>query len=245
MLKYTRKMKETTERKTAVVSAAALIAAEAALYITFNCAGLDHDADIAVKYAGVILCAAYAAAAVRSGRLSSFLLAAAMAFTVVSDFFLLVTGRNTDTGLITFIIAQLLHFASIYAIRGKPPLVSGIIRLALSAAALAAAAALDMFSVTIALAAVYFVNLLVNFADAAALIGLDRRYIALAAGFALFIACDVCVGLFNSGSAAGIDIPASAVRFAEKGMWAFYLPSQTLIVLSHPTKKNVKKRNDA
>ena len=55
--------------------------------------------------------------------------------------------------------------------------------------------------------------------------GRPGRLFAL--GLALFVGCDVCVGLFNA-----LPAPSPLYSAASVGMWLFYLPSQALIALS-------------
>ncbi len=211
-------------------------AAEIAIYIAFMCFDLSQSASLAIKYAGVIICAAFALYCCKNLRPCDFVLCAAMIFTVVSDWFLLITGENLEIGLTTFIIAQLLHFTRIYLVRKRRPYLSLALRLGFSAAAAIALTGLGYLTLLTALAAVYFCNLLINFADSFALIKINRLYAVFTLGLLLFIGCDICVGLFNFGSALSIKLPTGVIAFAKKGMWAFYLPSQTLIALSGEIK---------
>ena len=73
------------------------------------------------------------------------------------------------------------------------------------------------------LAALYFVNFLVNACQSLTL----RSERLFAAGLWLFLLCDVCVGLRNQPSL----LPGLAGA-AQVGMWLFYLPGQVLLVLS-------------
>lgn len=213
-------------------AAAIFVAVEIALYITFMVGGLSKSEANAVKYAGVILCAVFALYCCKNLRPCDFMLFAAMVLTVVSDWFLLITDENIEIGLSTFIIAQLLHFARIYVLRKKRPYVSAISRLVLCAAVITALHFLSALTLLTALVAVYFCNLLVNFADSFLLLKVNKLYALFSLGLLLFICCDICVGLYNFGKVLSINIPVSVRNFADKGMWAFYLPSQTLIVLS-------------
>ena len=82
-------------------------------------------------------------------------------------------------------------------------------------------------SLLIALALLYFVNLICNTARAASLRPTDRRDRRFAAGLALLLCCDLCIGAFHLGLFSG---------FTRIGMWLFYLPSQVLVVLSAEPK---------
>lgn len=213
------------------------IAVETAVYITYMCFGLSKSDADAVKYTGVILCAAFAVYCCKNARPCDFLLAAAMAFTVAADWFLLIIEENLEAGLALFITAQLLHFARIYVLRKKRPYVSLILRLLLCVGVIAALYLFDSLTLLTALVAVYFCNLLFNFFNSFALFKVNGLYALFTLGLLLFICCDICVGLYNFGGVLDISIPLSIIKFADKGMWAFYLPSQTLIALSGEIKK--------
>ncbi len=83
--------------------------------------------------------------------------------------------------------------------------------------------ALGMGTALNLLAALYFVNFLVNACQSLTL----RSERLFAAGLWLFLLCDVCVGLRNQPSL----LPGLAGA-AQAGMWLFYLPGQVLLVLS-------------
>lgn len=219
-----------------IAAASLFIAAEIAIYLTFMCAGLNKSSANAVKYTGIILCAAFAVFCCKNLRPCDFLLAAAMIFTVISDWFLLIIEDNLEIGLSTFIIAQLLHFARIYVLRKKQPYISLILRLLLCAAGIILLYYFNSLTLLTALVCVYFINLLVNFADSFLLLKINKLYALFTIGLLLFICCDVCVGLYNFGKVLNISIPSAVRSFADTGMWAFYLPSQTLIVLSGEIK---------
>ena len=81
--------------------------------------------------------------------------------------------------------------------------------------------ALGMGTALNLLAALYFVNFLVNACQSLTL----RSERLFAAGLWLFLLCDVCVGLRNQPSL----LPGLAGA-AQAGMWLFYLPGQVLLV---------------
>lgn len=98
-----------------------------------------------------------------------------------------------------------------------------MLRAGLVAAAWPLLSALGMGTVLNQLAALYFVNFLVNAFQSLTL----RSERLFAAGLWLFLLCDVCVGLRNQPSL----LPGLAGA-AQVGMWLFYLPGQVLLVLS-------------
>ena len=157
----------------------------------------------------------------------AMLLSLGLALTLVSDLFLLVRGDHYEVALVTFTGAQLCYFARIC--RTKLWLIISIaLRVALPIVAIAVLASMGEANALFVLVAIYFVQLVVNFAEsvAAAVMAKDRaeraKYIVLSVGFALFIGCDICVGLTNLYDG-----------MANELIWLFYTPSQVLIALSH------------
>ncbi len=192
----------------------------------------EAETDTFVKYAGVLLCLVFAIYCCHTGEIHDLLLFFALSFTVVSDYFLLVSGTHFEIGLITFIIAQLFHFARICTIKKKVPFFSIILRILIPVAAIAVIyflRLLDM-SLLIILCAIYFPNLLMNFVDSLTLCKQRAQCILMALGFLLFIGCDINVGLYNL--AEDLSLTTRATEIVNYLMWAFYLPSQTLLVLS-------------
>lgn len=159
---------------------------------------------------------------------------AALIFTTCADYVMVILNTNYPLSLAFFSAAQLCYYARILCIRAdkKYFAVSGPVRAGICAAGvIAAALVVPDGTLTAALAVFYFLNLLLNFAEAACLCKRAGRYIVFATGLLLFIGCDVCVGL-NAADIVGIRIP-SDWRFAINIIiWLFYVPSQTLIALS-------------
>lgn len=167
----------------------------------------------------------------------------ALTLTVLADIFLiLLGGEGSDAlaGTLLFCAVQTVYFVYI-----KPGRRSLAIRCSLLAAGFAAvlsaagsAAAGVRFDTPLALAAVYDVVMLAaNAADAAR--SSDRGTLTenpsskkeppagvlFACGLALFLLCDICVGLRN--------LPTSRGELFYHLIWVFYLPSQLLIMLSY------------
>ena len=82
------------------------------------------------------------------------------------------------------------------------------------------------------LAAIYFVELLMNTVDAAFTAEHAFRFAVCAAGFLLFICCDVTVGLRALSEAGTISMTTDRFALNTYLTWVFYLPSQVLIILS-------------
>ncbi len=166
--------------------------------------------------------------------LPDLLLVFALAFTLISDVFLLLIDDYYVLGVSTFIVAQLCHFFRLYLLAAKNRFslfVSLGLRVGLGLAAGCLFGAYQGFDALYLLVGVYFVNLLANCGESLVFLtkgqGNGKTMLLLFLGFLLFIGCDVFVGL----------------RFIGKGMpsliWFFYGPSQVLLALSSiPGKKN-------
>ena len=208
---------------------------EAALYAAFlllDAAGAGAGLSAGLKYAGVLLCLAFALSRLRRGGVHSALTAAALACTAAADLFLLVLDRWYLAGVLVFWVVQGLWLARIRLAGGWPRSRCLAVRLVLPAAALTALRALNALIPLNIAAAVYFSQLLANAAESRTLIRARPWGRTLHLGLALFIGCDVCVGLHNVTAAAGLALPLWLGRAAGLGMWLFYLPSQVLLALS-------------
>lgn len=201
------------------------LAVEGALYSAFLY--LDWTTDpsglsLWLKYAGILLCLLFSClGALRGGDL---LVPPALALTALADWLLLVLGEQYLLGVTLFLLVQILYLLRLRRAGGAILL---WLRLPLTLAFLAEAVILlELPAELELLCALYFAQLLVNTAQAWSLPGSIWRRFAL--GLTLFVACDVCVGLFNLPQL----IPASLHDFVRVGMWLFYLPSQVLIALS-------------
>lgn len=209
----------------------AFLAAEGALwcaFLTLDLLGLPGPG-VWLKYAGILLCLAFALGCVRRG--GEGLVVLALILTALADGLLLVADSHYALGVLIFLGAQ-----SVYLIRLR--LAAGRswagLRLALPLAVGLTMYRLEQDSGLNLLAGLYFSQLLVNTALAWTLKG--RKWRRFAAGLTLFVCCDVCVGAFNSPGL----VPAGVYAFARVGMWLFYLPSQVLIALSALPEKGKK-----
>lgn len=189
-----------------------------------------------VKFAAICLCGLTAWTGVKTH--DGALVAAALAFTVTADVFLLLLNRNgmdQSVGVALFIVAQLLYAHRLRLLRGGFISKFALFRLLSLIAAVLVAGKRDLPS---ALAVFYFCNLLVNLEESFGVYahdaGMDRDLLRRRFGWGLFLlaCCDICVGLWNLGSLP----PLWLTEFARVGMWLFYLPSQVLIVLSQNAK---------
>ncbi len=201
---------------------AGFLAVEAVIYAAFlimDGAGIGPSS-VPVKYTGILLCAAFAAcAALRGG---DGLVLPALALTAVADWFLLVRNDRYAVGVAVFLCVQ-----AVYFLRLRRAGVTGdwLLRTGIALAAGLALYALRMATPLNLLAGLYFSQLVSNTMLAWTVKG--KRLTLFALGLTLFVGCDICVGLTNSGLA-----PPGVLRFVSMGMWLFYLPSQVLIALS-------------
>ena len=212
---------------------AGFLAAEGVMYIAFlalDLTGRGGDT-IPIKYGGILLCVLFALpSALRDGDKP---VPVALALTAGADWFLLVRNDHYAVGIALFLCVQ-----TVYYLRLRRAGASAAYPLR---AGLALAAGLGLYLIRMAspvnlLAGLYFSQLFSNTILAWTLRG--RRWRLFALGLALFVGCDVCVGLFNALPSASPLYPAVSV-----GMWLFYLPSQVLITLSALPEKEASDEN--
>ena len=197
-----------------------------AAFLAMDLAGLG-GLSIWPKYAGILLCLAFAClAAVRGGdRLIPF----ALACTALADLFLLVLNRYYPLGVAIFLVVQTLY---LLRLRRDGSDSAPWLRAGLALILALAVYGLGLLSPLNLLVCLYFSQLLSNTCLAWTVKGRSQRLFAL--GLTLFVGCDVCVGLFNLSGL----VPDALYHFARVGMWLFYLPSQVLIALSaYPRKE--------
>ncbi|MBR5339004.1 MAG: hypothetical protein IK150_02870 [Lachnospiraceae bacterium] len=164
--------------------------------------------------------------------------------TAIADYFLTITADRYEIAVGVFLGAQIFHFLRISAARHaaskdagvKHPL-AGILlsvfaRVILSGLVLIVLHVTGLWSLLNALAAVYFVELMMNTMDAALTAPHALRFAFLAAGFLLFICCDVTVGLRALTEAGTISMTPDRFALNTYLTWVFYLPSQVMIILS-------------
>lgn len=213
----------------------AFIAVEAVIYVIFNVfAAMGLPDPIYLKYAGVLLCLVVLTAFLfMSGRgRDNVIMFAALLFTAVSDLFILVLGKYYEIGLVTFIIVQSLYLYRLYSDRLKKIFITLSVRLAVMAAVIITFAAIGMLDLLVAECAIYITMLLANTVDGFIICRNGAKNVLFAIGLALFLCCDICVGLHNFSTVLGIALPIWLIQFVSIAMWAFYLPSQVLITLS-------------
>ena len=161
----------------------------------------------------------------------------ALVCTVCADWFLVLPPSPVQLpGMLFFSVTQTAYFLRIYLTDKSPQRrrFHLILRVCLTAIVLIATA-IVLRKETDAVAIVsmfYYANLAVNILFAFAE---WRKHLLLALGLTLFLCCDTVVGLAFLDGYFTIPTESLLYRIIHPGfdlIWAFYVPSQTLIVLS-------------
>ena len=211
----------------------AFIAIEAVIFVDFNIiVAAQMDDPIYLKYTGVLICLAVAAAMIYFYGKDAAVLTGAILFTVISDLFILVIDSYYEIGVTTFFIAQLFYLYRLYADRLKKIYITLIARAVLIAITVTVLGVCVGLNYLLVIVSIYFVMLVANCADAFILCRGGCKNLLFAIGLLLFVCCDICVGLHNFGSALGVALPKGLILFAQYAIWIFYLPSQVMIVCS-------------
>ena len=205
------------------------LVAEGILYLAFlrRDLFLNGAGTTLLKFAGILLCFLFSLGTLFRG--GSPLVAIAMGFTVCADGFLLLLNAHYAMGLLFFCLVQGCYFLRIRARGGKPWLGA---RMLLLLAALTALALLSLLTPLNCLALFYFTNFLCNVLSSFLCSPPGPPLFSM--GLALFLCCDVCVGLYQGF----LPLPTFVAEFVRVGMWAFYLPGQVLIALSAMTESS-------
>ena len=215
------------------VTVLAFIAVEAVIYLIFNILWFTVPNDpIYLKYAGILLCLAVTGAFIYFHRdRDSIVLCAALLFTAISDYFILVRDEYYEVGLVTFIITQSIYAYRLYSDRLKKIWITLTVRAVLSVAIIIIVGVLVGLNPLIVEVAIYIVMLAGNVVDAMLLSGKSKKNLLFALGLLLFLGCDICVGL-RQADKVNIIIDDATLRNIQFFIWFFYLPAQVLITLS-------------
>ena len=192
-----------------------------ALFVSMDLLNMGRAGD-PVKFCSILLCLAFCL--FWAGRGGDRLVATAMAFTLCADFFLLALDRDYALGVGIFCAVQGLYLLRLCREMGRRPML--LLRAVLVMMGLTGLLWLKIFTPLNVLAAFYFANFLGNVLLAAKVPGLRGRLFFV--GLALFLCCDICVGMHNVPQI----VPRWGLEAARVGMWLFYLPGQVLIALS-------------
>ena len=201
---------------------------------------------VAVSFASIVLCFLYGLIHVGS---ADRLMLAALAFTAVSDYFLVVCQPLKQLpAMISFLIVQLLYAFVLHRRQKSQP--AFIFRIA-STLAIEAVALIVLKENANALALVsvaYYANLITNLLASCLPKGRDVR---LPIAFVLFLLCDTVIGL-QVAAKGYLNIPEHSLLHRILFMnfhlsWFFYLPSQVLLALctAHPKNSPVETSKSA
>ncbi len=212
---------------------AALVCVEFIIYIIFNALLAKPEVDTTyLKYAGVLLCLAVTVSMIFFTReeKDAVILTGALIATAISDLFILVINKYYEIGLVTFIITQSIYFYRLY--RGRKRIyISLFARFAAMGVLLGIMVPKSGMNLLLIEVCIYIVMLAGNCIDAWIICNKSVKNLLFAIGLTLFLCCDICVGLDN-GNMVGIKLAEGLKNFVGPAIWAFYLPSQVLIVLS-------------
>ena len=211
-------------------SAIALVVFEALLFPIIQLTPW-HVSKIA-SYTAIALVAIFTLITVR-GENKDHLIRIGIAFTLVADYFLVLSNDADLEGVIAFIAVQMCYFAYLFTKeRGRAVRITNACSRVLLVAFLVIAAIIilgtDVDALSI-VSVIYYANLVANVLFAF-LLGREERLFAI--GLLLFSMCDLCIGLetlFDSY----LDSKALDFFYGKylNLPWIFYQPSQTLIAL--------------
>ena len=190
-------------------------------------------------YFAIILVAIFALISIKGER-DGHLIRLGIAFTLVADYFLVLSRDSELEGVIAFIVVQVCYFAYLF-VREKRIVVRIInvcSRVLLSAILVIVAIAVlgkstDALSIV---SVIYYGNLVANVIFAF-MLGKEERLFAI--GLLLFSMCDLCIG-FETLFSSYFDSSALDFFYGDhlNLPWVFYQPSQTLIALHLGRKIN-------
>ncbi len=213
---------------------ALFIAAELLIYGLFLRLDMLHQPSVGWKYASICLCVA-AVLVLTKGQ---WLMRMALFLTLLADTFLLLLDRQYLIGVLCFCAVQLLYAVRLSKRSGK---YAAAVRLMSYGAALLVLYALRLLEPLTAAAALSFTQLTVNAVMAQRKQDKRKSDWMTAWGLTLFLACDICVGLYNIKAYVPIWVCSEAVSI---GMWLFYLPAQVLLVLSAYEEEKEEKTDE-
>lgn len=236
---------------------------EIILYIAFIFIDIvlteNNYLSVGIKFIGILICFLFVLSLgcfplknrtyLLGNKTDGYIMGVALAFTVLSDYFILVRNIYIP-GVITFIIVQMLYLVrlSLWE-RGNnenksttkiPFFVLPNIALWMGVLLLLCVLSIQLELLFI-LAAFYFISIIRNTRKAIGLAISEQSSasVLFAIGMVLFLLCDINVGIFNASDFIPLSFPIyeRLYEFSVVGMWLFYLPSQVLIALSCDRQK--------
>lgn len=189
-----------------------------------------------IKFGGILLCLLYilVTAKDRENKKDTCILGAAMVFTLIADWCILLHDYYV-LGLVAFIAVQYLYFVRIH--NGMGPYKFLLARnLIISTILIFTVIKLNINDCVLSLAIVYFVTFFFNIVDLLkkSIELKDKKRYFFLLGLVLFIICDINVGIYNALDFVSIDYEGfnSLYEIASIAMWFFYLPAQVILSLS-------------
>lgn len=213
--------------------AGCFLSVESILYLAFLIPDISGQSGntFGLKYAGILLCLAFALfCALRGG---DRLVAPALLFTAVADWFLLIRSDHLQLGVALFLCVQGLYFLRLHRAGGSRRLLW--LRLALAVVFTLTPLLIPGMATPLNFLAMFYFSQLLSNTILAWTLPTMRTF---ALGLTLFVGCDICVGLFNA-----FPLPPALFSLVSVGMWFFYLPSQVLIALSALPKETTQNEN--
>lgn len=221
-------------------------------FLSLDILGRNITLSNRVKFAVVVLCFSYVIiTGIKDRSRKHKLLIYALAFTVISDFFILLSDYYLY-GVLTFIIAQQLYGMRISELFNNEIINSSPISLIRNfAIRLLYQGAITFFvgvilwlmgvniEALLVVSILYFISISTNVVRLFKLRAnynyrRDIRYFAI--GMVLFLLCDINVGLFNLSDFLPVSQTYDMIySISSVLMWTFYAPSQVLISLSGDT----------
>ncbi len=200
-----------------------------------------------IKWLSIIVCFSFVTLhqSVEYRKKEKSVVSMALFFTVMADFFLLLTDWNI-IGILCFIIIQTIYLYRLTMWNDEIRFTRRIVGRFLCSIVILLFAILveDARQPELIVAVIYVISLVDNIAVSASIcfyhVGSKRKSGCFFAGLCLLFLCDVQVAVYNADmliSVQEIPIISKLTAFAEIAMWLFYLPSQVLITLSGRLEK--------
>ncbi|MFY9421471.1 MAG: lysoplasmalogenase family protein [Bacilli bacterium] len=196
-----------------------------------------------VQYLGIVLCLLFTFA-IFENRKDAWFLRAALFFTVISDWFLVIKQSDYLLALITFTIAQFFYAIRLWENDGsvnrnkKHILMRSMVLIIMELGFLFLFKILKIkYDSLIFMGVMYFTFLLMNVLLAFMQL---RKNILFPIGMTLFLCCDVLVGLSNLQNYIALAEPSFLLAIINSPVdliWIFYFPSQALLALSILTNR--------
>jgi len=197
-----------------------------------------------LKFTGIILCFLFTVLfpGPKEDRTDTSILRAALLFTLISDWFILILDYYV-IGIITFCIVQFLYLIRLGIWRnqmdpagGAKIILKNFIRnlfFALFIIIILNAVKIRMEWLVL-VTCFYFTGILFNVWDSIIIACKSKvkNRIRYAFGMVLFLLCDINVGLFNLSGFLASSWFDLIYSFSTVAMWLFYLPAQVIISLS-------------